>query len=209
MLDVEWNSFDAYLDRLSGKRRREFKRQINRSREDGTVVEISDRPPEDDGRLLALLDDNARRHNSASFAFGPGWLSMLAGQADMRIRLGTATRNGRVTGVSLMLVLGDAGYATAVGVDHAAGGEFTYFQVLYNALIADAIDLGLRRLYYGRGMYDVKLRRGCTLETTWIVTRAAGARRMATAAWYRLASSWNRYKLPRRARQLLSDRTMA
>jgi predicted N-acyltransferase len=207
VLDVCWDSFDAYLDRFPSKARREFRRQINRNREDGTVIERRVAAPDDEPRLLELLDDNARKHAGLAFALGRGSLARLTALPGAQARIFTATRDGRVTAVCLMLVQGDTGYAVAVGVDQAAaGGDFTYFQIAYNALIDDAIQSRLRRLYYGRGMYEIKVRRGCTLENTWIFSRASGARRVATAAWFGLVSSWNRYKLPARARRLLASR---
>jgi hypothetical protein len=93
-----------------------------------------------------------------------------------------------------------------VGVDYdVAGDDYTYFQLVYNSMIARAIDAGMRGIYYGRGMYSVKLRRGCRLTDTWIYSRESGPRRLASAPWFRVASMWNRYKLPSAARQLLKD----
>ena len=204
VLDLRWASFEEYLQSIPSRSRREFRRQINRSRNAGVVVEILDSPGELEDRLLELIDLNSRKHNAFSFGLGPGFLSELTRAFGADARIFTARKSGVVTGVCVMLMRGDAAFPIVVGVDRpVSSDDYTYFQIVYNAPIADGIESRLRRMYYGRGMYDLKARRGCALVDTWIYSRGSAPTRIAIASWFALASVWNRRKLSSRARRAL------
>ena len=207
VLDVNWDSFEDYLSDLPARRRREFRRQIRRNREAGNAISLVESVPDDESRLLELVDNNARKHNTYPFAFGPGFFHELKRNLGAEAWIFTSRRSGVIMGVSGSVVEGDNAYAFVVGVDHGiAGNDYTYFQLLYYSLIAHAIESGTRHIFYGRGMYEIKLRRGCRLTDTWIYSREAAPRRQASASWFALASFWNRYKLPREARRALGSR---
>jgi hypothetical protein len=162
----------------------------------------------DSRRVLELFDANMEKHNGLRFALDERCFAGFDGRMRSTARLFTASKNEALTAACLILRQGTSQYAVAVGVDPAhAGDDYTYFHLTYNSTIADAIASGMTHAYYGRGLYDVKLRRGCRLENTWMYSRASGAGRIATAAWFRMASTWNRLKLPPRARRLLSPPT--
>lgn len=208
VLDVRWESFDAYLEHLSKRTRTEFRRQIKHNRAAGTVIDIRAPTRGHDRRALELIDANNRKHSGLQFALNEGCFASFDEHMDGRARLFAATKAEALTAACLVLRQGTCAYAVAVGVDQErAGDDYTYFHLAYNSTIADAIGSGVTRLYYGRGLYEVKLRRGCSLENTWVYSRASGAGRIATAAWFTLASSWNRLKLPPRARRRLSTQT--
>jgi predicted N-acyltransferase len=204
VLDVRWATFDAYLDDLPQRTRSEFRRQMKHNRAAGTVIDVAETMQNNDRRALELFDANQWKHSRLRFAFDERSFASFDTHMRGRAKLLTATKAAALTGACLVLNQGTCGYAVAVGIDQArAGDDYTYFHLTYNSTIADAIASGLRRVYYGRGLYEVKLRRGCTLENTWLYSHASGAGRVATAAWFGLASFWNRLKLPPRARRLL------
>src|SRR5690606_14000816 len=95
---------------------------------------------------------------------------------------------------------GDTACPVVVGVDEPSRGAFTYFEVAYHAPIANAIHTGIRRMYYGRDLEDLKQRRGCSFVDTWVYLAATGSRRRVLTAWCAMASMWNRRKLPARVR---------
>ena len=205
VLDIRWPTFDAYLDHLSKRTRSEFRRQIRHNRAAGTVVDVPAATRGHDAQVLDLFDANMRKHSGLHFALNECCFAGLDAHMGGRAKLFSATKGEALTGACLVLTQGTSSYAVAVGVDQErAGDDYTYFHLAYNSIIADAIGAGVTRLYYGRGLYEVKLRRGCRLENTCVYSRASGAGRTATAAWFKLASSWNRLKLPRRARRRLS-----
>jgi predicted N-acyltransferase len=191
MLDLPWNSFEEYLAHLPGKTRGEFRRQIHRNRREGSVTGLSE--GNEGARLLELVDGNSRRYSQLPFAFGSGFFDELRRSLNGQARVFTAWKKGAIRGTSTLLVENRTAYAIAAGVDRvSAGDDFTYFQVGYYTPIAHAIASGIRRIYYGRGMYEVKIRRGCRLADSWVYMRASGFRRLIAAFWFPVASYWNR-----------------
>lgn len=204
VLDLKWRSFEDYLAHLPRKRRTEFRRQISRNREAANVIDLANSTCGVEERLQELIDENSRKHNGAPFALGRGFFCELKRNLGEQARIFTARKSGVVTAVCIMLVQNETAFPVAVGVDpQAADDDYSYFQVGYYAPIAQAIGSGIRRMYYGRGMYEIKVRRGCWLTGTWIYSRQSGKGRMASAAWFALASFWNSHKLPREVRPAL------
>ena len=73
--------------------------------------------------------------------------------------------------------------------------DLTYFVILYHSPISMALERGLSRFYFGRGMYQIKRRRGCRLMDSWTYAKVSDVRWIVSAAWFALATQWNRYKL--------------
>ncbi|MGH9673127.1 MAG: GNAT family N-acetyltransferase, partial [Bryobacteraceae bacterium] len=203
ILDLKWRSFDDYLASLPRKHRVEFQRQIKRSREAGNDTETVGSCAGIENRLLELLDANARKYGGRPFAAGKDFFGSLTGNLGPAARIFALRNAGRLTAACVVIVEPPAGVALAVGVEEAGAGEYAYFQVTYYSTIADAIACGLERLYFGREMYQVKLRRGCRLTNAWIYMNPAGVRRVVAASWFAIASRWNRRKLPVEARRVL------
>lgn len=202
-LDLRWASFDDYLESLPSKSRREFRRQITRNRNAGVVVEPVESVAGLEDRLSALVDLNARKHNAFSFGLGPGFFAELRRAFGSNVRIFVARKSARVVGVCVMLVQDRVAFPIVVGVEPASGSDYTYFHIAYNVPVAEAIASGVQRMYYGRGMYDLKVRRGCVLIDAWIYARGSRSSRIAIASWFALASMWNRSKLSPRARRAL------
>ena len=195
VLDLQWESFEDYLAHLPWKKRGEFRRQIRRNRQAGTTVHLMESSAGLENRLQELIDANSLKHNSIPFALGNGFFGELQRNLGRHVRIFTARKSGDLTAVCVLLERNDAAFAIAVGVDAAAAGDdCTYFQIGYYSLIADAMGSGMRRMFYGRGMYDIKVRRGCRLVDSWIYSRATGRGRILSAAWFAVVSFWNRRK---------------
>jgi predicted N-acyltransferase len=206
-LDLKWPSFEAYLMSLPSKRRREFQRQTNRYREAGNELVCLGDPVAIESRLLQLLDANGVKRNGRAFACRAPFFASLANASVDVLRVFGSRKAGVLTATSVMLVRGNTAFLIAIGVDYeAAADDYSYFQITYNAPIAYAIETRVRRLYYGRGLDDVKVRRGCSLTESWIYVRPGGAIALAAnRAWFPIASAWNRRKLTSEARQSLTN----
>jgi len=201
VLDLRWPSFDAYLAHVPRKTRFEFRRQINRHRDSGAVTCSATPAAAGHDHLLGLLDGNSLQHNAHPFPFGPAFFAELERNFGAGARIFTTRKAGVITAVSFMLIDRGIAFVPAIGVDRRlAARDYTYFQITYNAPIAAAIDAGLVRVYYGRGMYQLKLRRGCRLTGNSVYIRVKGPGRIPARCWFFIASLWNRYKLPGRAR---------
>jgi predicted N-acyltransferase len=208
LLDVAWRSYDEYLGGRPRRMRATIRHQATRSADAGAVVQLASRdlPREDVSRLQALVDANARKHGGRPFTAGPPFFEALTANLRSHARVFTCRQDGATTGVCVVLVKGDTACPVVVGVDdERSRGAFTYFEVTYHAPIANAIHTGIRRMYYGRGLEDLKQRRGCTFIDTWVYVAAEGLRRPALRAWCALASEWNRRKLPARVRGALAN----
>jgi len=203
LMDVRWASLADYFNSLPAKRRREFRRERRRNADAGVEIEAlgGTRAPAD--RVYELLQDNARRHHSPPPPFGPEAFGELGRNMGDGVMVLVARKGESVSGAFVALEHGRAAIAYAVGVDPALGGEdFTYFNLVYYSLIERAIARGLDRIYFGRGMYSVKTRRGCRLSGASIYLRTRGAlSRTLSRPWLALASAWNRSKLPAEVRR--------
>ena len=209
VLDLTWPSPKEYMDGLPRKRRAEFQRQINRNRDAGCAIETTEDPGAAEQRLLQLLDWNAQKHSGRPFPAGDGFFRELSRNLGANAQVFTARIDESLTGVHLVLLRREAAFAVAVGVDpETAGKDYTYFVILYHSPISMALDRGLSRFYFGRGMYEIKRRRGCRLTDSWTYAKVAGPRRIVSAAWFALATQWNTYKVPAGARRR-SNRSVA
>lgn len=210
VMEVPWGSIDEYFALLPAKRRHEFRRQRRRNHEAGAWVELLAGGAGLDERFLTLLDNNAREHGAAGVPFGRRFLRELRANTDAGALCFVARKGAAVSGAYLVLRRGDTAMAYAVGVDPDLGGDdFTYFELVYYRLIEYAIEYGIKRVYFGRGMYEMKVRRGCFLVEALIYTRRNWSKRLLNAAWYRMASLWNHFKLRPEIRRELPKRGMA
>jgi predicted N-acyltransferase len=206
VLDLTWQSPTAFMYGLPRKRRTEFQRQIKRNRDAGCVIETTGNPAAVEARLLQLLDWNAQKHSGRPFPAGDGFFRELSRNLGANALVFTARLDESLTGVHVVLLGKEAAFAAAVGVDpQTAVRDYTYFVIAYHSPISMALERGLSRFYFGRGMYEIKRRRGCRLTDSWTYAKVPGPRWIVSAAWFALATQWNRYKLPSGARRSLSD----
>jgi hypothetical protein len=78
-----------------------------------------------------------------------------------------------------------------------AGKDFTYFNIAYYRPIMDAILNQTDRLYYGRGFYRLKARRGCVTKNLYMYYKSFnGLRNIAIRLWFGFISTWYHYILP-------------
>jgi predicted N-acyltransferase len=167
VMDVAWTSFSGYLRDLKREHpatAENVRREVNRAHKGGIVFRkvvdgIACAP-----RLLALLDAHNRRLNGAPFPFRPAFLEVLQRYLGDKLVVYVALDGDDPIGVSLGVRAGDAIFLPMVGVDVTRGREtFVYFNNSYRMPIEDAIATGIRRIYCGKLVYDVKLRRGFRL----------------------------------------------
>lgn len=209
-LDVRWRSLEEYFKSLPAKRRREFRRERRRNEAAGASIEPIDLDRDPAERLQDLLERNARRHGSPGWPFGPELFAELCAGLGEGAQTLVARKAGDLSGACVVLEQGGAATAYAVGVDPALGGDdFTYFNLCYYTLIERAIERGLERIYFGRGMYRVKLRRGCRLIGASVYLRTGPWRAALCRPWLALASAWNRRKLSAATKPGLESRESA
>ena len=103
----------------------------------------------------------------------------------------------RITGVCVLLKKNRTGHLKLVGVDHeTAGNDFTYFNIAYYNPIMDAIFEKIKRLYFGQGMHEAKIRRGCKNTNVYLYYNPLNRiKKILSKSWFSLQSMHNKRKL--------------
>ncbi len=176
-LDIRWPTFAAFrfhLKKIHFATESAMRQQNNRASRGGLVIErISEasRIPED---VYGLLDKHYRRLNGVPLPFVEGFLERALDGAGDQALLIVARDGSKTLGAIFGLRHGGCSRCMLIGIDSEKGRDLAAYFVLLNDAIARSIEAGDRRLYYGRLLYDVKLRRGCSLahSTMWIRGRS-------------------------------------
>lgn len=186
-IDIRWNAFANFrrdLKKVHPATEKAIRNQASRAKRDGVVIERVTDPEMSSADLHEVLDAHYRRLNGISLPFADSFLSeafrRLGDHADVTV----ARDASGVLGVHFALRRGGVSHALLVGTStERARATDTYF-LLLNHVMNRAIESADRRLYFGRMLYDVKLRRGCSIEQSviWIRGRSklqrAGLKRL-------------------------------
>lgn len=165
-LDIAWPDFDSYINQLSYKTRKNYRRNCRAA--DRLGVEIKSYPAVTMvDEALALIANVERRYNDIPY---PWTRRILENAAMVDAVWLTAEINGRLMGCELMLGDGDTWLVTALGLDYSV--QYVYFRLGYED-IRYAIERGVRRLRWGSCTYEVKQRLGFQLENNSYVVFAA------------------------------------
>ncbi len=107
-------------------------------------------------------------------------------------------KKSRVSGVGVMLKKGKTGNLSFAGIDHdLAQNDFTFFNMLFYRPITDAIAENIKRLYFGNGKYDMKIRRGCKIQTAFLFHKSFHPlSKWAVRFWFCFHHFWYQKKLP-------------
>ena len=202
-LDLRWPSFAEYTKHLSPNARKDLKWKMGRSRKSGTTISVLENVGKDAERLHELLTMNYHKYWNLPFCFSKDFFSKLRRNLGENAVLYVSRKADFVTGVLVELRHNGMSYLPLVGIDHErCENDMTYFVLTYYTPIAEAISAGMTRLYFGFGHYRIKMRLGC--RTMGFYNWYKGRRRIANQTarlWFAILSSWNRYKLPRKARR--------
>ncbi len=206
LLDIRWSSFADYakhLDGITRKGKKNLRNQINRNRKAGTTTTVLEEVGEHAQRLHELLAMNYQKYRNTEFCFGKDFFPELKRNLGRNAVLYVSRKAGSITGVTVELRHNGTSHVLMIGVDHErCGNDMTYFNVGYYAPIAHAISTGVKRLCFGRGVYLLKIRRGCKTTDLFIWHKSRHrAARYAARLWLSILSCWNRLKLPGRVRQ--------
>lgn len=170
-LDIQWSSFDDYLESLeSSKVRKDIRREIRKCQENGvTIVEETEF-----GELsltLSNLHSNliSKYHKGAKSSYDSSFFRNLMKYARDKTRVFIAKRYGKILGFSLSLQHRDILDTYLVGFDYGirTSTDFAYFNLLFYAPIKLAIEKRYKRIHFSINGEKEKLKRGCKLEKTY------------------------------------------
>jgi predicted N-acyltransferase len=173
-IDIRWNAFADFrrdLKKIHPSTEKAIRNQTSRAKRNGIIVERVTDPALLSAGLHEVLDSHYRRLNGLALPVGESFLSeafrTLGDHADLTV----ARDASGVLGVHFALRRGGVSHALLVGTStERARTTDTYF-LLLNHVMDRAIESGDRRLYFGRLLYEVKLRRGCSIEESMIWIR--------------------------------------
>jgi predicted N-acyltransferase len=170
-LDIEWTSFRDYLRHLKKihpSTAKSIRREINLSRRGGIVIKELEDPIRYQKRLHLLLDSHFIRLNQRPFPFCANFFKSLKKHLDDKATVYVATHGEQLIGATVALRNNGLAYLPFIGVNREQYRDVVresavYFNVAFNTPIRDFIEAGYRRIYYGKMLYGMKVRRGCRL----------------------------------------------
>ena len=200
-IDIAWESFKEYRAHLKKESKnidKVIRNEMNRNENEGVTIRVLEGLGTYEGRLYELLNDHYCRHTHMPLMFRRGFLGKLKEALGEDAVFYVSFKEGVITGVCILLKGGKTGYLAMVGIDHEmAGNDFTYFNIAYYRPIMDAILNQTDRLYYGRGFYRLKAKRGCVTKKIYIYYKSLnGFRNIAARLWFAFISVWYHYILP-------------
>jgi predicted N-acyltransferase len=162
-LVVKWPGFESYLSHLSKSTRAQYRRNCNRAADLGIEVRrYRMAQPLDEATLNKAVEQIwgvERRHNSAPT---PWVRRMLEYACMVDATWLQAEIQGRMVGCFIVLGDGDTRKMTLMGRDYDV--RYAYFQLIY-AAIRCAIEAGVRVLWGGSGVYEMKQKLGFQLAS--------------------------------------------
>jgi predicted ATP-grasp superfamily ATP-dependent carboligase/predicted N-acyltransferase len=174
-LELGWSSFADFrrhLRRIHPSTEKSMRWEISRGRRAGFVLERIDDPQPVGEKLHRLVDVHYRRLNRTAFPFRPSFFERLKFHLGERAVVTVARHERDLLGVTVGLRGADGMFVQMIGVDAERGRHGAlYFNLGFNRPIQDAIAAGDRRLYLGKLLYDLKIRRGCRLRSTDVYLR--------------------------------------
>jgi len=170
----QWQSFDAYLQSLSSKRRIEIRRQMRKAGENGVTVR-SLRP-----RDVAALEAEMYRFYSQSLAahditrpwLDEGFLPALRTHLAENAILIVAHVRDRLAGFTLGLHDQHTIDYPMLGLNAALAREYGVYFLMHYEMIRFAIENGFRASYVGAMTLDVKRRLGYQINPRYYFLRS-------------------------------------
>lgn len=158
-MPIEWESFEAYLEKGNKKDRQHYKKSVKEAEENGLVLS-KHHSVSDVDTAVRLIRNVSIWHGSAPNPWIRGLLENFAMIDGTWLEL---HKDGKLVGCGAVVRDNKFQLATALGLeDDVPGG---YFLLLYTAL-QEAFEHNIRLVRFGTGAYDVKRRLGLHLEDT-------------------------------------------
>lgn len=194
-LDIEWPSFDGYLNdlkRASTKRRSTVIHEINRNRKENVRIDILTDADKYNDRLYELINGNYYKHNNLPIYFKRNYLRELQKNLGSDCLIYVARKYNMITGCCTLLRKNGIGHVFLMGLDRELSQkDKTYFNLCYYHPIRDAIADGVTKLKFGMGLHHIKTKRGCTTGNQLLYYKTQRKlHRLAIKTGFPLISRW-------------------
>ena len=171
-IDVKWSSFEGYKKKLSLKypyMNKSIRHQINKNKKAGVKIEQLQDVDKLQERLIELLKMNHFKYNSSTFPLKSNYFKQLRRNFGENAIIYVAKKKGIIIGVSVVLRKGKEAFFSSIGVDHELSqNDLTFFNLGYYEPIKNAAEYNISLIYYGRGLYRTKIKRGCSVDDMFL-----------------------------------------
>ncbi len=198
-LDVSWPTFDGYLGHLRGMSRnmaRNARRDLKKMSRAGVSVERIRDTSRLEKELYDLAEAHWYRHNGASFPFKSDFFASLRENLGENAVVYGAFDGSSLIGFSLLLEKGGVAVGMYVGLHSVRAREAAlYFNLCYYAPIQAAVGEAGRRIYFGRGLRETKIRKGCESKDLYLFLKSPSTlKHIAFGVLFFLRSARKRYE---------------
>jgi predicted N-acyltransferase len=169
-LDIQWTSFNDYIESLKHKVTRNAKREIRKFEESGITIEEANNFGSIASILAALNSNLYLRHtNRADNPYDSSFFRNLSLYNRDNTKVFIAKKQGEIVGFSIALMHKKVMDILTCGFNYEiiTNKDFVYFNIVYNEPIKFAIANGLDRIHFRIAAENIKLKRGCKSEETY------------------------------------------
>ena len=199
ILSVQWSDFDGYVEHLrrsSVNSAETVRHERARARKQGVVIRRIPATEASALDLYRLAHGHYRQKNGSEPAYTADFFVRLAQELGEDFLFFEARRGDVRTALLGVVRSGEIAWVSWVGFEaENRPRDFTYFNLVYYALAEYAPSAGIRKLLYGNGAYEAKLRRGCQLTQCSVFYRPYSAVvRAAARPFFVVHRAWHRRK---------------
>ena len=166
-----WRTYDDYLGSLNAKYKNAARKIAKDLAEAGGVVsrlaDVGLEAKRVHGLYLSVLENAAVRPVTLPVAFFPTLAEALGDD----FRASIVRRENQPVGFISVLRDGDTAVAYYIGFERTAGLGNTVYLALLHSVVAEAIDMGCRRVSFGRTALEPKAGLGARPERLWLWAR--------------------------------------
>lgn len=171
-LGPAWKTYDDYLGSLTSKYRTNVRKAVFEpiAQAGCTIERLADVAPHRDA-LFALYKQVQSNASVRMFELQPDYFATLQRAAGERFRCSVVRRGEQLLGFMISVADGDTSVAYHIGFDRAAAAELPLYLRMLHAGIEHALDMGCRRISYGRTALEPKAAMGAKPEPFAILCR--------------------------------------
>jgi len=171
-LDPAWKTYEDYLGGLASKYRSGIRNAVFKPIEEaGCVVEhLADVASVQD-EIHALYRAVQANANFRPYTLSPAYFAALKEAAGDRFRCSVIRKQDRLIGFLISVADGDTAMAYHIGFDRTAAQDLPVYLRLLHAGIADAIEMGCKRISFGRTALEPKAALGAKPRAFGVLVR--------------------------------------
>ncbi len=197
---VKWLSFEGYKKYLLEKypyMNKSIRHELNRNRKSGVVIKQLQNIDNCQERLIELLKMNHFKYNSTTFPLKPNFFQRAKENFGNNATIYAAVKDGIIIGVSVVLRKGEEAFFSNLAIDHELSKkDFTFFNLGYYEPIKNFTECNIKKIYFGRGLYKTKMKRGCITEDMFILYKPQNKiMSPIIKLWFAFHKKWMKYKV--------------